>query len=369
MRKIAFHLNSLGFGGAERVVSNLANRFHRDGVEVVIATEWQEAQEYALDAGVRRVHVGLRKEDEGLDRVRKYLRRITYLRRFMQEEQPDVLVAFARLALYRALMACRGTGVPVVVSVRIDPWHDYVGPRNRFLTWRYMKRAAGAVFQTEDAKRFFHPWLQDGRVIFNPINEKYIGRPFQAPVRKEIVHVARLTDFKNQPLLVDAFAIVSSRYPAYVLKIYGPDSGDGSLERIRERIAVHHLEEKVQLMGLCDRLEEVLPGAAAFVCSSDYEGMPNSLLEAMALGLPVVSTDCPPGGPRMAIEDGVNGLLVPVGNVDRLAEGICRLIEHPEEAAAFGQRAMRICEVAGNEAVFAEWKKYLGEITGGTVTI
>ncbi len=70
----------------------------------------------------------------------------------------------------------------------------------------------------------------------------------------------------------------------------------------------------------------------------------------------------------MAIEDGVNGLLVPVGNVDRLAEGICRLIEHPEEAAAFGQRAMRICEVAGNEAVFAEWKKYLGEITGGTVT-
>ena len=81
MQKIAFHLNSLQQGGAERVVSNLANRFAKEGYEVVIATEWYGTDEFALDQKVRRVHVGLTKEDENRSRISKMLRRIWYLRR------------------------------------------------------------------------------------------------------------------------------------------------------------------------------------------------------------------------------------------------------------------------------------------------
>ena len=125
MQKIAFHLNSLQQGGAERVVSNLANRFAKEGYEVVIATEWYGTDEFALDQKVRRVHVGLTKEDEDRSRISKMLRRIWYLRRFMKKEKPDVVVAFTRGVLYRALAAGIGTGIPVVISVRTDPVGHY----------------------------------------------------------------------------------------------------------------------------------------------------------------------------------------------------------------------------------------------------
>ena len=123
MQKIAFHLNSLQQGGAERVVSNLANRFAKEGYEVVIATEWYGTDEFALDQKVRRV--GLTKEDENRSRISKMLRRIWYLRRFMKKEKPDVVVAFTRGVLYRALAAGIGTGIPVVISVRTDPVGHY----------------------------------------------------------------------------------------------------------------------------------------------------------------------------------------------------------------------------------------------------
>lgn len=132
MQKIAFHLNSLQQGGAERVVSNLANRFAKEGYEVVIATEWYGTDEFALDQKVRRVHVGLTKEDENRSRISKMLRRIWYLRRFMKKEKPDVVVAFTRGVLYRALAAGIGTGIPVVISVRTDPVGHYDKKRTSF---------------------------------------------------------------------------------------------------------------------------------------------------------------------------------------------------------------------------------------------
>ncbi|MCH4191030.1 MAG: glycosyltransferase family 4 protein [Butyrivibrio sp.] len=363
MSKIAFHLNCLTHGGAERVVTNLANQFAQEGYEVLVATEWTDEDEFVLDSRVKRVHVGLRTEDEHKSRLAKYFRRVHYLHEFMQKEKPDVLVAFARLAIFRALMACRHTGVPVVISVRIDPTKSYVGFRNTLQIRRYFGRAAGAVFQTEDARKFFAPRLQEqSRIILNPLTDKYIGVPEPDRRRKEIVNVARLADFKNQPLLVEAFARVHEKYPDYILKIYGPDSEDGSKERIEEQIRKYQLDGAVLLMGGSDQLEKEVPGAAVFAYSSDYEGMPNSVMEAMAMGLPVVSTDCPCGGPRMIIKDHQNGILVPVGDAEALAEGILYLIEHPQEADRMGREARKIAEVANAQAVFEQWRDYLNEV-------
>ncbi len=363
MSKIAFHLNCLAKGGAERVVTNLANQFAAEGHEVLVATEWQDEDEYMLDPKVKRVHVGLKPEDESKGRLTKYLLRIRYLKEFMLKEKPDVLVAFMKLALFRALMACKGTGVPAVISVRIDPTKYYVGLRNTLLIKRYMGRAAGAVFQTEDARDFFPKRIQKKSVvILNPITQKYIDAPDTAISRKEIVSVARLADFKNQPLLVEAFAAVHDQHPDYTLKIYGPDSGDGSKERIEETIKRFHLESSVFLMGGSDTLEQQLPGAAVFAYSSDYEGMPNSVMEAMALGLPVVCTDCPCGGPKMLIRDHENGILVPIQNAKALTAGINYMIEHPEEAARMGQEARKIKDRASTETVYEQWRNYLSEV-------
>ena len=363
MAKIAFHLNCLTHGGAERVVTNLANQFAQEGYEVVIATEWTDADEFVPDPAVRRVHVGLMPEDEKKSRMSRYLIRVRNLHAFMLREKPDVLVAFARLAIFRSLMACRHTGVPIVISVRIDPTKSYVGIRNKLQIARYFDRAAGAVFQTEDARKFFAPKLQtNSRIILNPLTEKYIGIAQPDSRRKEIVNVARLADFKNQPLLVEAFAKVHVRYPDYVLKIYGPDSEDGTRERIEQKTEQLHLENFVQLMGGSDSLEKEIPGAAVFAYSSDYEGMPNSLMEAMAMRLPVVATDCPCGGPRMLIRNHENGLLVPVGDAQALADGILYLLDHPKQAQEMGKKAGEIADAANAQKIFEQWRDYLSEV-------
>lgn len=364
--KIAFHLNTLTHGGAERVVTNLANRFAAEGYQVFVATEWTDEDEFVLDERVHRIHVGLREGDEKRNRLSRYLRRIRYLEEFMEEYRPDVVVAFARLALFRALMAKKKTGVPVVVCVRIDPRSEYRGARNFFQIKKYMKTADGAVFQTKDAEDYFRKDITcSSTIILNPITPKYLGLPPVKERNKTIVNAARLVAFKNQVLLVRAFSIVHEKHPDYDLKIYGPDSGDGTREKILQTIAECHLEGAVRLMGNSDALEKELPQAALFAYSSDYEGLPNSLLEAMAMGLPCVSTDCPCGGPRTLIQNGENGLLVPVGDVEALAKGMLALIENPERAAKLGRMAAKIAEIASTDRVFEAWQDYLLRVMAG----
>ena len=169
-------------------------------------------------------------------------------------------------------------------------------------------------------------------------------------------------DFKNHPLLVDAFLKVHEKHPDYVLRIYGPDSGDGTKEILEKKIIENNAENYIFLMGSCNEIEKVIPKAEVYAYSSDYEGFPNSLLEAMAMGMPVVSTDCPPGGPAMIIRDGENGFLVPVKDRDALADRICRLIEDKELRARFSKEAAKVSEIASPEVVFSQWRDYLTEI-------
>ena len=362
MQKIAFHLNSLQQGGAERVVSNLANRFAKEGYEVVIATEWYGTDEFALDQKVRRVHVGLTKEDENRSRISKMLRRIWYLRRFMKKEKPDVVVAFTRGVLYRALAAGIGTGIPVVISVRTDPVGHYDKKADKLRIPLLFPHAAGCVFQTEGAKAFFAPYLQENsRIILNPLNPKYVGVPEPAVRTKDVVQSGRLVDFKNQPMLIRAFLKVHEKHPDYTLKIYGPDSKDGTKEILESIIHENHAEDFVKLMGGSNTLEKDLADAALYAFSSDWEGLPNALMEAMALGLPVVSTDCPCGGPKTLIEDGVNGLLVPIMDEKAMTDGILRLIEDRELAERLGREARKISERANEDTVFEQWQTYLQE--------
>lgn len=362
MQKIAFHLNSLQQGGAERVVSNLTNRFAKEGYEVVIATEWYGTDEFALDQKVRRVHVGLTKEDENRSRISKMLRRIWYLRRFMKKEKPDVVVAFTRGVLYRALAAGIGTGIPVVISVRTDPVGHYDKKADKLRIPLLFPHAAGCVFQTEGAKAFFAPYLQENsRIILNPLNPKYVGVPEPAVRTKDVVQSGRLVDFKNQPMLIRAFLKVHEKHPDYTLKIYGPDSKDGTKEILESIIHENHAEDFVKLMGGSNTLEKDLADAALYAFSSDWEGLPNALMEAMALGLPVVSTDCPCGGPKTLIEDGVNGLLVPIMDEKAMTDGILRLIEDRELAERLGREARKISERANEDAVFEQWQTYLQE--------
>ena len=364
MKTIAFHVSSLAQGGAERVVANLANRFVQDGFNVYVATEEYGNNEFSLDPKVKRIHVGLKEEDEKKNRIVKFLLRVKYLKSFVEEYKPDVLVAFAHRCNYRALMAAGNSNVPVVISIRINP----VGYYDAFsdtvqIKWLFPK-AAGCVYQTQEQKDWFKPYLQDNsRIIMNPINPKYFGNPLPKVREKAVMHHARLVDFKNQPMLVRAFLKVHEKHPDYVLKIFGPDSGDGTKEILEKLIRDNSAESYVLLMGASSDLEKEIPKGEIYAYSSDYEGMPNSLLEAMAMGMPVVSTDCPCGGPRAVIRDGENGFLIPVGDEDALTDRMNRLIEDKELSKRFSENARKIEDVASMEAIYKQWKDYLEEVT------
>ncbi|MCR4904147.1 MAG: glycosyltransferase [Butyrivibrio sp.] len=363
MKRIAFHLNCLARGGAERVVSNLANQFASKGYEVFIATEWQEEDEYPIDDAVKRIHVGLRDEDEKKGRITKFFLRIKYLKEFVKEYKPDVLIAFAQRANYRALMAAGNSDIPVVISIRTDPKGHYDAISDKIqIPWLFPK-AAGCVFQTTGQKEFFKPYLQDNsRIILNPINPKYIGVEKPLEREKSVVHHARIVDFKNQPMLLKAFIRVHEKHPDYVLKIYGDDSHDGTSDILNKIIKDNNAENYIFLMGGSDCLEKELPKGSVYAFTSDWEGLPNSLMEAMALGMPIVATDCPCGGPATIMTNEKDGLLIPIKDEDALTDAINRLIEDRELAERLGDNARHLSDRANGQAVFEQWRDYLEEV-------
>ena len=252
-----------------------------------------------------------------------------------------------------------------MISVRINPigYYDFLSDKIQIPI--LFRRAAGCVFQTPDQRDFFPEFIRKkSRIILNPINPKFIGNPIPVEREKAVVHSGRLVDFKNQLMLIRAFMIVHETHPDYVLKIFGPDSYDGTKEKLEALICEKQAGDYIKLMGGSDQLEKDMINGAVAAFSSDYEGMPNAMLEAMALGLPVVATDCPPGGPRMVITNEENGLLVPVGDEKALAAAMNRLIENKKLAQKLGENAARIGERAGAETIFREWEDYVLEICG-----
>lgn len=362
MRKILFHLNSLGKGGAERVVSLLSGEFAKEGYDVVIATEWAEEDEYILHPSVKRVNVGLSDTEEGKSRLAKQWIRIKKLRERIKDEKPDVVISFCVKANYRAMMATIGTKIPVIISVRNDPKIDYVGTKNRIMNL-LLNKAVGCVFQTKEAKEFFSKTLQKkSAIICNPVNEKYLITKRKEATNK-IVTVGRLVKQKNQMLLVKAFEKLLNVHPEYELFLYG----DGSLDECKKQLQQYVegsdvLAGKVHFCGLSSTLEEDMADAKMFVLPSDYEGMPNALMEAMALGLPVISTDCPCGGSRYWIDDKQTGLLTPVGDLDELLKAMLFYIDNPSEADRIGNNARKRLDEARLDKVYAQWKSYLNEV-------
>ena len=379
LHKIVFHLNCLERGGAERVASILAGRFSRDGSKVSVATEWTGRDEFTLDPGVERVHVGLLPEDEKKSRLRRAGLRVRRLREYLKRERPDVVIAFDHNVDYRAIMAAAGLGIPVVISIRTDPSAAYTGLRDRILVPLLFRRAAGCVFQTREQKAFFAPLFQNNSaVILNPIHPKYLkkqaelaapaaadardGRPAAWGRNKTVVHSGRVSRPKNQAMLIDAFLKVHEKYPDYALEIYGQDAEDGTRQKLEQKIAANQASGFIRIMGAVDDLEEILPYASAYAHTSDYEGLPNAIIEAMAMGLPVASTDCPCGGPAELIDDGVNGLLTPKGDAEAMAGALCRLLEDPAFAAGLGREAMKITDRCSEDRVFEEWKHFLTQL-------
>lgn len=360
-RHIAFYIGSLSKGGAERVFVNLAEYFLKEGCRVTMVTQYRKENEYALPAGANRVISDITPQEEG-GRIGNFFRRFGKLRRIFAEIRADVVLsAFGKNNL---MAICTNAFLPtkVVVSVVAEPTEEYAGGLMRFLAKTLFYFADGIVMQTREAVRFFPKSLQKKCVILkNSVNPSFVRPRFDGIRKQEIVAVGRVDANKNHRMAIRAFALIADRFPDSSLTIYG----EGELrQELLEEAGKLGMEDRIRMPGAVADVADRIEKAYAFVLTSFSEGMPNTLLEAMCLGLPCISTDCPCGGPRDLIEDGMNGFLVPVGDEGALAMRLSELLGDLRLAEEMGKRAALLQQDYLPGKVNESWKDYFARVVG-----
>ncbi len=356
MNRLTLVISSLMGGGAERVLSILANGWVSRGTEVTLATLDDRAPFYALNPRIARRPLGVAGiSANSLAAIWNNLRRVGALRRAIRQSRPDAVVSFGDATNVLTLLSTRGLLIPIVVSERSDPAFCPIGNVFGILRrWLY-PLADAVVVQSEEARSFFSTAIQARTdVIPNPVLPAGALRKENAKgdySRKTVIALGRLSKEKGFDLLIDAFARIAPERPEWSLEIWGEGPDRPLLERM---VAERRLAERIRLPGQTPSPQEKLLRADLFVLSSRFEGFPNALCEAMACALPVLSVDCP-SGPRQIVRDGVDGVLVPPDDRAALAHGMRRLMDDPELRRRLASRAPEVADRFGLDRVLDLW--------------
>jgi glycosyltransferase involved in cell wall biosynthesis len=362
MKRIALFISSLQKGGSERVMVNLAEYLHRNNCEVILVTQYKQEVEYDINPNIKRVYSEPDSSKLQGGRIHNFVVRFSTLRDIWKEYKPELVLSFLGKNNLMAIATSAFLPVKVVASVRGEPTMEYDSTLMRILAKFVFRFANGVILQTEQAKSFFPKAVRKKAVIMsNPLNPEFLNRRYTGEKEDVIVAVGRLDENKNHAMLIHGFARIASEFPNTKLIIYGEGDYRNNLE---ELIAEKNLTDRILLPGVITDVVEHIKKARIFALTSNTEGMPNSLMEAMALGLAVVSTDCPCGGPATLIDDGVNGLLVPVGNAYALADAFRRILSDSEYEKSLGDDAYNITTKLNPQKVNREWYDYLRNMIG-----
>lgn len=226
--------------------------------------------------------------------------------------------------------------------------------------WAY-KRTDRITFQTEEGMTYFPSWIKSKAVVIpNPIDAA-IPAPYKGQRTHRIVSVGRLHAVKNHKLLFEAYADFVSEFPEYELHIYGQGELEAELKKYAGKLKI---SEKVIWHGFCKNVTEEIRDAAMFISTSNHEGISNSMLEALAMGIPSVCTDCPIGGARSYIEHGKNGLLIPVGDKEALVQAMTKIASDDAFAAQLSENAVGVRDKYSVSSIAEQFLKAAG-IKGG----
>lgn len=345
MKKIVFFIGSLEFGGAERVLSILASRLANQGYAVTILMYYNRSVCYLLDANVQVTSV------EAECSSKQILRRMSWIRSYVKNNF-DLGISFLAPFNMLFITATLGLKTPILVADRNDPRRV---PNNSIL--RLARDVLycfsnHVVAQTQANKAYFSKIVQNKTtVIPNPISPALIkGDALIQSKEQVLVTVGRLADAKNHAILIRAFSRVKQTHPTYQLHIYG----DGSLkEALQEQIDALNMSDSIILKGTSNCIFDEIKTAQLFVLSSYYEGMPNALIEAMCLGLPVVSTKV--SGAVDFIEDKENGLLVGNDQEQELVDAINLLLDDSTLRTKCAESASQLFDQLQEDVITDQW--------------
>ena len=351
-KRITFFIGTLTHGGAERVISILSRNMIERGFSVQILLLFDREIFYEIDPAVC---VTVVEKESG---SKNLLRNLLWVRHYFKENS-DIVISFLAQFNMFALVAHAGLKSKIVVADRNDPRYM---PKKRYLRVLrngLYKFADGIVVQTSRNMNYFSKAVQKkGVVISNPVHlGELAGWAIGTAKRREIVSVGRLMPQKNQVMLLEAFAQIGNEFPDYALIIYGEGPERSKLERKAVELGIG---ERVFLPGSVKDVHERILGSALFVLTSNYEGMPNALIEAMCLGLPCISTDV--SGASDLITSGKNGEIVDVGDTQELAARMRMLLANDDVRNKFAASAVKLNETLNVQGIVRQWIQYLDSV-------
>lgn len=344
-KRIMVLSHGLSNGGSQRVASLIANHMSCVGHEVIFVAAHSPTRTYPLNDEIEFCYIGERVGNKLLNFFARCFRIFNLVRR----KKIDVAIVF----IYEegiALLPFRK--LKKIYTMRNAP--VYFGKTQFKLMRMLYRNASNVVFQTNDAMECFDEKTKKHSVVIpNPISSN-LPSWIEHEHKKEIVCVCRLDNQKNLPMLIDAFEIVHKEYPEYTLTIYGK----GPLEnKIKDYVKNKGLMDSFSMPGYSDNVHIKMAEASVFALSSDYEGISNSMIEAMGIGVPCICTDCPIGGARMIIDNNVNGILVPVGDTEAMANAISKVISDEEFAKELSKNSIKIRDTLNQKNICDKWAK------------
>lgn len=353
--KILFVTFALAYSGAGKMIAYLANAFSSRGYHSIIYVQEKSGHFYEPNADLDIIY-----EDKYFNNyLTRHFCQARQLRRRVKEIKPDLIVSFNTNQNAMSVYAAAFRKIPVIVSERGDPYQyrNLIARIKRSI----INSASGGVFQTHKALEYYGKGLQKRScVIYNPCTVKNVTF---YPWEKRTNSIAFIARFdikqKRQDLMIEAFRLVSNKIPDISLHFYG-DGND--LDFIIDKVKEYNLEDKVFFHGVVKNIPDVIVQHKVFVLTSDFEGLPNALIEAMACGLVCISTDCSPGGARELIVDGQNGYIVPCGNFNLLCERIIEAFENDKKSEQVAKNAMLISKKLDEDCIYDQWEEYINHV-------
>ena len=348
MSKVVFVTNFLGNGGSARVMSIIAEYVNKKNIEVEILSFMDEKGVYKINENIKYTVLKCKSKNKTI----KKIERIFKIRKILKRNKESTIIAFEYFVNMQTIIANLFLKNKLIISERADPNITGNGKIIRRLRNFLYKYTDILVCQTDEAKEYFPKKVQEKTVVIpNPIMPN-LPKRYEGERRKEIVTFCRIVKQKNLPMMIEAFEKLLYDYPDYKLLIYG----DGpEKEHIREIIKQKKLQEKIELKEFVQNIHELVVDCCMFVISSDYEGISNSMLEAMGMGLPTIATDCPCGGARMMIKNNENGILIPVGDTISLYKAMKQVIDNPDFAERLSKNATKINDRLEQNKICKKW--------------
>jgi glycosyltransferase involved in cell wall biosynthesis len=346
-KKILFVVSQLKVGGAAKMIKYVANLCVSHFGSVTMLSYLDDFTPDDLNPAIKRIDLGIK-----IHKIPTWrLKALAGHRKVLKEGKFDIVCTFLPDMSLMSRLASFGTKTIVVSAERGDPfefsklWRTLIG-------WTYRK-SDYCFFQLERARDFFGKSVgRHSFVIPNPYVPAQGATPFSGTRDKTIVSAGRFADQKRFDILIRAFAKVHEKHPDYRLVLYGEGDCRAMYEELSKELGITGF---VDYPGYVKNVAASIRQDGVFVLSSDYEGIPNSLIEAMTVGLPCVATDCTPGGPDFLTNSGKRGLLVPIRDIDAMAAAINQIIETPELADRLSQEGIKLIEILDINVINKAW--------------